>query len=123
ARADQSLWRDLAIFGFTSLLMMGIIWQVGSLNNVARHARTEDLTVSAWADQCTLGLHVEDRGPDFDVDAVLVSTLSNGIAGMYKRARLSGGRWTIESSPGQGTRLMAVFPINLETRRRRTRRV
>ena len=35
-----------------------------------------------------------------------------GLAGMYERVRLVGGQLSIESEPGKGTTVTAVFPLH-----------
>ena len=42
---------------------------------------------------------------------VLTAHTSSGLAGMVERVRLLEGQLTIESAPGQGTRLIAELPL------------
>jgi two-component system sensor histidine kinase UhpB len=78
---------------------------------VARHSDASEVTVRLWADHDTLGLQIEDQGTGFDAEAALVAGTSSGLSGMHERVILLGGRLTIESIPGTGTRLMAEFPL------------
>jgi signal transduction histidine kinase len=82
-----------------------------ALTNVARHAGVQEAAVRLWADQQTLGVQIQDRGPGFDPEAVLSGMASSGLMGMRERALLLGGRFTVESSPGEGTRVQAELPI------------
>jgi PAS domain S-box-containing protein len=82
-----------------------------ALTNVARHAKTEETTVRTWAGEDTLGVQIEDGGVGFDLEAVLASHATSGLAGMDERASLLGGRFTVESTPGQGTCVTAEFPL------------
>jgi PAS domain S-box-containing protein len=82
-----------------------------SLTNVARHARVSEATVRVWADEERLGVQIEDRGIGFDVGGAFASHDSSGLTGMDERTSLLGGRLTVESAPGQGTRVTAEFPL------------
>jgi PAS domain S-box-containing protein len=81
-----------------------------ALTNVARHAGVGSVNVEAWADGGILGVSVTDQGAGFDVDAELANGMTGGLAGLRERAMLLGGRLTIESKPGAGTRLIAELP-------------
>jgi signal transduction histidine kinase len=85
-----------------------------ALTNVARYARVSSVSVDAWADGDTLGVSVTDHGVGFDVGAVLANGVSGGLAGMRERAMLLGGRLTVESNPGAGTRLIVELPLSSE---------
>jgi PAS domain S-box-containing protein len=80
-----------------------------ALTNVARHAGTAFATVSLDACPGQLRVQVRDEGRGFDL--LSCSPGSAGLAGMRERARLVGGRVTIESRPGQGTLVSAVLPL------------
>lgn len=82
-----------------------------ALTNVARYAGTDQVSISVWVDQGVLGLQIEDQGAGFDPDAALEARTSSGLAGMRERASLLGGKLTIDSSPGSGTRLLAELPV------------
>jgi len=81
-----------------------------ALTNVARHASVERVEVEVTAEATSLRAQIEDRGRGFDVDAALAGP-SSGLAGMRERARLLGGRLTIDSTAGSGTRLRMLLPL------------
>lgn len=83
-----------------------------ALTNVARHARVHEVTVRLWQDSQnqTLGVQVHDTGVGFDVPKVLGARASSGLAGIRERAALLGGQFTLDSSPGAGTRLTVELP-------------
>ncbi|OPY62102.1 MAG: Oxygen sensor histidine kinase NreB [Syntrophorhabdaceae bacterium PtaU1.Bin034] len=81
-----------------------------ALTNVARHAKTGEVTVRLWADNGVVGTQIEDPGIGFDTALVLNNCSTNGIGGMRERAMLLGGHFTVESQPGAGTRLTAELP-------------
>ncbi len=83
-----------------------------ALTNVARHARVNEVIVRLWVDAERVGLQVTDKGAGVDVDAALAARSSTGLSGMKERAELLGGEFTLESKPGQGTRLTVELPLN-----------
>jgi len=85
-----------------------------ALTNVVRHAKVSEVTVRIWLDEKMLGVQVEDYGIGFNSEALLNIGASSGLAGMRERAVLLGGQFTIETSPGAGTRLTAELPIHLK---------
>jgi signal transduction histidine kinase len=80
-----------------------------ALTNVARYAAVDAVAVHASAIDGRLTVVIEDRGRGFDADTELMSANTSGLSGMRERAVLLGGRLTIESSPGGGTRIRAEF--------------
>jgi signal transduction histidine kinase len=58
-------------------------------------------------------LVVEDNGIGFDPQGAAHQSAGKqgfGLASMKERTELSGGRFTIQSAPGQATRICAVWP-------------
>jgi signal transduction histidine kinase len=82
------------------------------LTNVARHAGVTEAAVLVEAGQDALTARVQDRGAGFDPQAALASRHTGGLAGMQERARLAGGRLTIDAAPGRGTLLTAQLPLS-----------
>jgi two-component system sensor histidine kinase UhpB len=57
---------------------------------------------------------IEDDGIGFDVAAARQRGLrgeSLGLMGLQERVALVGGRIDIKSTPNEGTRIQAVFPV------------
>jgi len=77
-----------------------------SLHNTVRHAQARRARVALEHRGGALVLEVEDDGRGFD------STLApgRGLRGMEERASLLGGRWTLRSKPGRGTRVRVELP-------------
>jgi PAS domain S-box-containing protein len=90
-----------------------------ALTNVARHAGVAGCVVRVWLDQGVLYLQVEDEGRGFDAERVLSRGASSGLSGMQERVELLGGRFAVESAPGQGTRLLAELPVQVPAGKRR----
>jgi len=82
-----------------------------ALTNVARHARVAEATVRLWTDATMLSIQVEDSGAGFDREVALAASETSGLAGMRERAVLLGGRLSLESRRGEGTRLTAELSI------------
>jgi signal transduction histidine kinase/DNA-binding response OmpR family regulator len=81
------------------------------LTNVARHAGVRKVTIRAWRTEEFIGVRIEDQGRGFVPEQMLTAYTSSGLAGMVERVRLLEGQLTIESAPGQGTRLIAELPL------------
>jgi two-component system sensor histidine kinase UhpB len=84
------------------------------LSNVRRHARATQVDVRLSYNPEAVILEITDDGVGFAVstntsDLMRMGRL--GLMGIHERARLFGGRATIESEPGKGTRLRVVIPI------------
>ena len=87
-----------------------------------RHARARNLWVRLFTAGGRLALSVRDDGGGFDLEAArrrAAAGGSLGLAGMEERMALAGGSFELRSPPGQGTVLLATFP--LERARRRDR--
>jgi signal transduction histidine kinase len=84
-----------------------------SLNNVAKHSGADRVQLSLRQQDQTVELIVEDNGSGFDYEKPLPRNAAGegfGLAGMRERVDLAGGIFTIQSTPGQGTRICAVWP-------------
>ena len=84
-----------------------------ALTNVAKHARAHQVHVALHRDAETVSLSVEDDGRGFDKQARLSVSgwpMGIGLLGMQERLESLGGWLTIDSQPGQGTRLVAFLP-------------
>ncbi|MFF5988823.1 AAA family ATPase [Prauserella flavalba] len=80
-----------------------------ALTNVGRHSRATEASVVLVSSGDTVRVVVEDDGIGFDVDRNRQGR-SLGLTGMRERARLAGGRLTVDSQPGQGTTVMVEVP-------------
>jgi PAS domain S-box-containing protein len=85
-----------------------------SLNNVAKHSGADRVQLSLQQQGNTVTLIVEDNGSGFDSEKPLPQNDTGqgfGLASMRERIELSGGIFTLETAPGQATRICAVWPI------------
>ena len=84
-----------------------------ALNNVAKHSGADVVRVVLKKDGEWIALLIEDNGSGFDEEAELGlkdPATGMGLAGMKERTTLSGGSFEMESAPGKGTRIRALFP-------------
>jgi signal transduction histidine kinase len=78
-----------------------------ALNNAARHAGARHVQVTVKTQRSRVVFSVRDDGSGFDPRFVR----GLGILGMEERVRRLGGIWRIDSSPGQGTAVLAELPL------------
>jgi signal transduction histidine kinase len=92
----------------TSLCLYRILQE--SLHNAAKHSGARIMTVHLRGIRETIELVVEDGGMGFNVEAAKASR-GIGLVSMHERANLVGGRLSIVSGPGRGTRIEARVPF------------
>ena len=78
-----------------------------SLTNVARHAHTQQASISLRQERELIRLRIHDDGCGYDTSK---SHTGLGILGMRQRAAAVGGTLTITSQPGHGTTIEALLP-------------
>jgi len=81
-----------------------------ALSNATRHGEAVNVQVELRSDADALRLIVADHGPGFDIEAAEQSGRL-GLAGMRERAELLGGTFEVRSKPGDGTVVMACWPL------------
>ncbi len=83
-----------------------------ALTNVLRHSHASMVRVDISVEESEVLLSVLDNGRGFDVSAATgTQGKSMGLLGMRERVAQIGGQMFIESEPGGGTRVVAVFPL------------
>ncbi|MGD9000645.1 MAG: PAS domain S-box protein, partial [Granulosicoccaceae bacterium] len=85
-----------------------------ALNNVARHAEAGKVLITARLESSgvspdRLNIVIEDDGKGMDPDQ---PTNGFGLVGMRERILAVGGEFNIDSSPGKGTCLEILLPLN-----------
>ena len=81
-----------------------------ALNNVAKHASAQTVSLRLERVGDLLVLEVADDGRGFEPETL--ETSGHGLAGMRERAELLGGTLDLDSSTGQGTRLVFSLPVD-----------
>jgi PAS domain S-box-containing protein len=80
-----------------------------ALTNIAKHANASHVYVTIQSQDNMLLIEVRDNGQGFDVER---AKLGIGFLGMTERLELLEGTLDVESTIGEGTRLIARIPIH-----------
>jgi signal transduction histidine kinase len=84
-----------------------------ALSNARAHSRASSVRIRIESDHGGITAVIDDDGKGFDVSAALHGGGRRGrigLLGMIERARLLGGRCTINSAPGVGTAVQVYVP-------------
>ncbi len=79
------------------------------LNNIARHAKAEQIDIDLAISSAQLTLILQDDGIGFD--PTQISPGSFGLIGLNERVKLLGGTLQIKSCPGEGVRVEVTIPL------------
>ncbi|MFQ6000604.1 MAG: GAF domain-containing sensor histidine kinase, partial [Anaerolineae bacterium] len=84
-----------------------------AVRNVVKHAAAQKVEIRLELREGLVTATVADDGQGFEVRKVLASKEgpSLGLIGMKERAEFLGGQLTIDSQPGQGTRIRVTVPV------------
>jgi signal transduction histidine kinase len=81
------------------------------LRNIAKHARSDEVSVTLSGGAPGFRLSIKDNGAGFD-SAAPRSKGGLGLISIKERVRLVGGTFSIESRPGRGTRVAVDVPVS-----------
>ncbi|NVL89888.1 MAG: PAS domain S-box protein [Desulfobacterales bacterium] len=98
--------------GFDTKITLYRLIQEG-LNNVKKHADTDQVTIRLVASFPNIILRIEDNGKGFDVENRLVSAANErrmGLRTMEERVALLQGKMRLESHPKGGTKIFIEVP-------------
>lgn len=79
------------------------------INNIVKHAAAKNVYVSIKNDNNNLNIIVKDDGKGFDIQSAAHDEQTRsgfGLIGINERVRMLGGQYTIESVPGNGTKII-----------------
>lgn len=79
------------------------------LNNIIRHSEATWMEIKLQEDAENLTLLITDNGKGFDTENY---KKGRGLSNISSRANLFNGRLDINSTPGQGCRLIITIPLN-----------
>ncbi|MBI2871948.1 MAG: HAMP domain-containing protein [Chloroflexi bacterium] len=82
-----------------------------AINNISRHSDATQATIRLRATEDAVAVTVEDNGKGFD-PTLVSSEQGMGLQGMQERASLTGGKLTVDSQPGNGTRVHLEIPLS-----------
>ncbi|MEK6227186.1 MAG: GAF domain-containing sensor histidine kinase [Chloroflexota bacterium] len=83
-----------------------------ALGNVQRHARARRASVRLFLEEPSVVLEVADDGVGFDHERAVDG---HGLHNMRERAFSAGGRLSVQTSPGGGSRVRFEMPVRQET--------
>lgn len=81
-----------------------------ALHNAVKYSGIKHFEVEISAGAQEVELVVSDAGAGFNVDATTTNA-GLGLLSMQERVHLARGRFSIESRPGHGTRIVAALPL------------
>lgn len=85
-----------------------------SVTNALRHAKARRIDVALHRVDAGLTLEISDDGGGFDRASARARALagdSSGLHGMDERVKLLGGKLSVDSAPGEGTRISVAFSM------------
>jgi len=80
-----------------------------ALANACQHSGSREVRMRLVQEDDSVCLEVRDWGVGFDPEAVVKQRF--GLKGIRERTRMLGGRLTVDSAAGQGTRIRVVLPV------------
>jgi PAS domain S-box-containing protein len=78
-----------------------------AINNTLKHAEASTVRVSLTTEREFIILEIEDNGIGFDQDAMFAQSI--GLYSMHRRANSMRAVLSIESAPGEGTRVRVAY--------------
>jgi PAS domain S-box-containing protein len=93
---------------------------VEAVTNAIRHAGARKIAMELRNVDRTIQLRVRDDGRGFDLAKIERGGERErlGLSGMHERTLAVGGQFEIKSAPGEGTEIIARFPISSASERR-----
>lgn len=84
-----------------------------ALHNVVKHAQASEVTIRFQRIPTAVFCFIEDDGVGFDAteNVILDGERGFGLIGMYERLNVVRGQLQIDSSRGEGTRLVIFVPV------------
>lgn len=84
-----------------------------AINNAVKHAQASKIGICLSRTECEICLEIFDDGVGFDTQQAGMNERSSGMGlrGMADRITISGGCFSLSSMPGEGTRVLACWPV------------
>jgi signal transduction histidine kinase len=85
-----------------------------ALNNVRKHAAATHVVTTVELSDSVVTMTVEDNGKGFNPPTLIdhpTTAGKLGLIGMHERARLLGGSLSVDSVPGEGTKVVVNVPV------------
>lgn|GEM_PF-741473 len=103
---------DLQVDYETEINLFRVVQE--ALNNINQHAEANTVTVRLVASFPSIILRIEDNGKGFSVDRSFARAAAEkrmGLRNIQERVRLLDGELGIQSSPGNGTKIVVEIPV------------
>ena len=84
------------------------------LTNALRHSVAKTIAIRVWHEDGAIKAQLIDDGKGFATSNLKYSS-GLGLLGLRERAEMLGGNFSIESTVGQGSRLLLTIPMQLAT--------
>jgi PAS domain S-box-containing protein len=81
------------------------------INNALKYSEADVIKVLLYDEESQIRLEIADNGKGFDVNEI---TRGNGLANLSQRANLLNGTLTIDSTVGEGCKVTALIPYEME---------
>lgn len=94
------------VAGSTQLSIYRLVQE--SLTNIAKYANATQVEISLHNMDSCITIDVKDNGKGFDLKNI--GSTSHGLAGMRHRVEAAGGKLTVASNDGSGTKIRAILP-------------
>lgn len=123
ATVETDLTADPALSPHSEVQVIRVVQE--ALTNIRKHAEASRAVVRVAERGDEVAVEIEDDGCGFDPDAaagadgpladshdpaLALDPTGYGLRSMHERAALAGGRLSVESRPGSGTRVRMVVP-------------
>lgn len=79
-----------------------------ALTNICKYANATEVKIDLQTSPTRLEVMIQDNGRGFNVNQ---NTSGFGLQGMQERTLAQGGEFEINSTPGAGCRITAIFPL------------
>ncbi len=82
-----------------------------AFTNIRKHARAKHASLALTQEAECLKLVIADDGVGFDPQSLPISRQSFGLGVMTARAQEVNGQLEVQSTPGTGTRVTVIIPL------------
>jgi signal transduction histidine kinase len=117
-RAETGIRVSLSVFAAVEQLhgdKRTVLYRVAqeALTNVARHAKASQVEVKLQKMGEAICMTITDDGKGFQTERVVRAEQGKrlGLLGMRERLEIVGGNFTVTSTPGKGTTVLAQIPL------------
>jgi signal transduction histidine kinase len=117
-RQDEGLNVKVEVSGYGGQLgkeAEGVFFSIveEAVGNVRKHAKAQNVVIHLGVDRGMFVAEIQDDGVGFDADKARQRREVGhmGLLNIEERTRILGGRYTIESAQGKGTRVLVELPL------------